>query len=56
MTLGINYLLSYKMSQDHLELLFGVIRGQGGFSDNPTKRIFTSIYKKLLMSNEVYII
>ena len=48
MILGNNYLLSYTISQDHLELLFGVIRGQGGFSDN--------LYNKLLMRNEVYII
>ena len=32
----INYLLTYKFSQDHLELFFGAIRSAGGFNNNPT--------------------
>ena len=30
-----NYLLTYKFSQDHLELFFGAIRSAGGFNNNP---------------------
>ena len=41
------------MSQDHLELLFGAIRSNGGSSNNPTVTQFQVIYKRLLMRNEV---
>ena len=30
-----SYLLTYKFSQDHLELLFSCIRGKNGFNNNP---------------------
>jgi hypothetical protein len=30
-----NYLLTYKYSQDHLELLFSCIRSRGGWNNNP---------------------
>jgi len=32
----------YKISQDHLELFFGSVRGMGGYNNNPTSRQFQS--------------
>lgn len=43
----------YKMSQDHLELLFCNIRSHGGANNNPTARQFRSIYKKILVHIEL---
>lgn len=45
----IDHIKMYKISQDHLELFFGTIRGMGGFNNNPTSRQFQSAYKKLVM-------
>lgn len=47
------YLLTYKLSQDHLELFFSAIRSCGGFNNNPTVRQFKSAYKRLLMRHEI---
>ena len=43
------YILTYKFSQDHLELFFGAIRSSGGFNNNPTAEQFTAAYKRLLL-------
>lgn len=43
----------YKVSQDHLELLFGNIRSHGGTNNNPTARQFKAAYKKLLVHVEL---
>lgn len=48
-----NYLLTYKFSQDHLELLFGAVRSAGGFNNNPTAQQFTAAYKRLLMRSTI---
>ena len=48
-----NYLLTYKFSQDHLELFFGAIRSAGGFNNNPTAQQFTAAYKRLLMRSTI---
>ncbi|KAF4527784.1 hypothetical protein B566_EDAN015221 [Ephemera danica] len=32
----LKYLLTYKMSQDHLEMFFGAIRSRGGWNNSPT--------------------
>lgn len=45
---GMSYLLTYKLSQDHLETFFSSVRSQGGFDNNPSARRFKSAYKKLL--------
>jgi hypothetical protein len=45
----LKYLLTYKTSQDHLELFFGAIRSRNGKNDNPTAIQFCSAYKSLLM-------
>ncbi|KAJ8246096.1 hypothetical protein GJAV_G00263610 [Gymnothorax javanicus] len=47
------YLLTYKLSQDHLELFFSLVRACGGFNNNPTARQFTAAYKRLLAKLQV---
>ena len=49
----LNYLLTYKLSQDHIELFFGQIRSMGGSNNNPTVRQFSAAYKKLLVRNDI---
>lgn len=43
------YLLTYKLSQDHIELFFSAVRSKGGCNNNPTARQFEAIYKGLLL-------
>ena len=47
------YLLTYKLSQDHLELFFAAIRSSGGWNNNPTATQFMAAYKRLLLRYEV---
>ncbi|KAJ4936678.1 hypothetical protein JOQ06_001265, partial [Pogonophryne albipinna] len=47
------YLLTYKLSQDHLVLFFSAVRARGGFGNNPTARQFTAAYKRLLVNLQV---
>ena len=49
----VKYLLTYKLSQDFLELFFGCIRAKGGFNNNPTARQFVASYKRLLVRHEI---
>lgn len=49
----LEYLLSFKFSQDHLEMLFSALRGRGGFNNNPNCTQFTAAYKKMLVRNEI---
>lgn len=49
----LKYLLTYKLSQDHLKLFFGAIRSRGGFNNNPTSRQFEAAYKRLLIQSEI---
>ena len=49
----LKYLLTYKMSQDHLELFFSAVRASGGWNNNPTTRQFTAAYKQLLMRHNI---
>ena len=44
-----SYFLTYKFSQDHLELLFACIRGKNGFNNNPDIRTFKSALKRILL-------
>ena len=46
---SIKYVLSYKFSQDHLELFFNAIRRACGWNNNPTTVQFLHIYKRMLM-------
>lgn len=49
----LKYVLTYKFSQDHLEILFSVIRSRGGYNNNPTARQFEATYKRLLVHSEI---
>lgn len=49
----LKYLVTYKLSQDHLEIFFSVVRSKGGFNNNPTAWQFESIYKRLLIHSEL---
>ena len=49
----LKYLLTYKMSQDHLELFFCAVRSAGGTNNNPTSGQFSAAYKRLLIRHEV---
>ncbi len=52
-TAPLKYLLTYKFSQDHIELFFCAVRGRGGWNNNPTARQFIAAYKQLLMHNDI---
>ena len=45
----LTYLLTYKLSQDHLELFFGSLRSRLGCNNNPTTTQFKGAYKRLLV-------
>ncbi|XP_062326109.1 uncharacterized protein LOC134027021 isoform X2 [Osmerus eperlanus] len=45
---GQRYVLTYRFSQDHLELLFNSIRASGGWNKNPNARQFKYIFRKLM--------
>lgn len=47
------YLLTYRFSQDHIELLFSRIRIRFGNNDNPTVREFKTAMKQILMKNGI---
>jgi hypothetical protein len=45
----LNYVLTYKMSQDHLEMFFGSIRSSLGMNNNPSAHQFKTAYRKLVL-------
>ena len=45
------YILSYKFSQDHIEMFFGLVRRMNGYFSNPTATQFQSAYKILVSHN-----
>ena len=47
------YLLTYKLSQDHIELFFAAIRSSYGCNNNPTALQFRSAYKRMLVRHEI---
>ena len=49
----LKYMLTYKFSQDHLELFSGSVRSAGGFNNNPTTQQFAAAYKRLLMRSNI---
>lgn len=49
----LKYLLTYKLSQDHLELFFSAVRSKGGYNNNPTVLQFKSAYKLPLMRHHI---
>lgn len=52
-TSQLKYLLTYKLSQDHLELFFSAIRQCGGWCTSPTCTQFIVAYKRLLVRHIV---
>ena len=46
-----NYLLTYKLSQDHLELFFSCVRG--GFNNNSNALQLKYAFRKILLHNAV---
>ena len=44
----LKYLRTYKFSQDHIELMFGLIRRRGGWNNNPTSKQFSFAYRSIL--------
>ena len=47
------YLLTYKFSQDHIELLFSCIRSRGGWNNNPNSLQLKYALRKMLLRNAV---
>lgn len=50
---SMDYLLTCKLSQDHVETFFGCIRSRGGFNNNPNAMQLCSSYKQLMIHNEI---
>jgi len=50
---GMSFLLSYKLSQDHVEIFFNAVRSRGGFNNNPNAVQFWSVYKRLLVRHDI---
>ena len=48
-----HYILTYKFSQDHLELLFSCVRAKGGWNNNPNSLQFKYALRKMLFRNAV---
>lgn len=47
------YLLTYKYSQDHVEMFFSKIRQRNGWNNNPTSEQFRSALKSLMLSSTI---
>ncbi|KAF0713509.1 Transposable element P transposase [Aphis craccivora] len=45
----LDFILTFKLSQDHIEMLFSAIRSGGGFNNNPSAAQFEAAYKRLLI-------
>lgn len=47
---SLSYLLTYKFSQDHLEMFFSALRSRGGWNNNLSVRMLIASYKRLLIN------
>jgi hypothetical protein len=47
------YVLTYKYSQDHIELLFSCIRAKGGWNNNPNSLQLKYAFRRMLLGNAV---
>jgi hypothetical protein len=47
------YILSFKLSQDHLETFFSAVRSRSGFNNNPSCLQFKATYKRLIVKHEI---
>ena len=52
-TNSFDYVLTFKMSQDHIECLFSKIRSMGGFNNNPNVIHFKAALRKLLVKQQI---
>lgn len=50
---NLQFLSTYKLSQDHLEYFFSAIRVKGGFNNNPSARQLKSAFKRMLVHGEM---
>ena len=48
-TVGFKYLLTNRLNQDCLENLFSIIRGKGGFRDNPDSQQFRAAFRHVVV-------
>lgn len=44
----LNYISTYRLSQDHLELFFSLLRRHGGYNDNPNCVQYKGAYRRAL--------
>lgn len=49
----LDYISTYKYSQDHLELFFSIIRSRLGYNNNPTARQFIKSYQQILFNKHI---
>ena len=49
----LSYFLTYKLSQDHIETMFGMIRRRFGWNNNPTALQFMHAYRAILSKIQV---
>jgi len=49
----LHFIITYKLSQGHLEIFFSAIRGIDGYKNNPTCCQFQAAYKRLLVHNAI---
>ena len=47
------FLLTYKLSQDHIEMFFSTVRSQGGFNNNPSAKQIMTTYRRLLIHHSL---
>ena len=52
-TAPLQYFLTYKVSQDHIELFFNSIRASGGYNNNPNVCQFRWSMRKLLLAGNI---
>jgi len=50
---SLKYLATYRLSQDHIELSFNVIRSRGRWNNNPTTGQFRAAYRQLLLKHDI---
>jgi len=51
---NLQFIRTYRLSQDHIELFFGTIRSDGGHNNNPTAKQFRVAYRKIVIrTNDV---
>ena len=47
------YLLTHKLSQDHLEIFFSCVRARGGFNNDPNALQIKYAFRKNLLHNAI---